>query len=164
MIKGAQNEVGAQKFIDHLLTKTVQADIPGQMYMYPVDSSVELFADWVKFAPLAPKLIAVDPTTIAISASRDQGLDGYVLRLTPVSATSVEGLGANGFSLVGIRPVPAALSGMAALVLLVFLLAFFAWAGLDADRARLCPRRRYRDGCRRLTFGSVRTLRIVRTT
>ncbi|GAA1765996.1 thiamine ABC transporter substrate-binding protein [Nostocoides vanveenii] len=65
VIKGAQNEVGAQKFIDYLLTKTVQAEIPGQMYMYPVDSSVELPADWVKFAPLAPKPIAVDPTTIA---------------------------------------------------------------------------------------------------
>ena len=65
VIKGAQNEAGAQKFIDYLLTKTVQADIPGQMYMYPVDSAVELPADWVKFAPLAPKPIAVDASLIA---------------------------------------------------------------------------------------------------
>ncbi|HPF80228.1 thiamine ABC transporter substrate-binding protein [Nostocoides australiense] len=64
ILKGSQNEWGAQKFIDYLLTAGVQADIPGQMYMYPVDSSVELPAEWVKFAPLATKPIAVDAATI----------------------------------------------------------------------------------------------------
>ncbi|MEZ5199820.1 MAG: thiamine ABC transporter substrate-binding protein [Micropruina glycogenica] len=35
VIKGAQNQVGAQKFIDFMLSKQVQADIPGQMYSLP---------------------------------------------------------------------------------------------------------------------------------
>ena len=64
VVKGGLNEVGAQKFIDYLLTKGVQSDIPGQMYMYPVDSSVELPAEWVTFAPLAKEPIEVDPATL----------------------------------------------------------------------------------------------------
>jgi thiamine transport system substrate-binding protein len=69
VIKGAKNPAGAKAFIDFLLTKQAQADIPGQMYMYPVDSSVPLPADWKKFAPLSPDPIAVDPKTIAADRS-----------------------------------------------------------------------------------------------
>ncbi|MBA3020025.1 MAG: thiamine ABC transporter substrate-binding protein [Propionicimonas sp.] len=50
VIAGAQNEVGARKFIDFLLSNEVQAQLPEQMYMYPVDSSVKLPADWAKKA------------------------------------------------------------------------------------------------------------------
>ena len=64
VLKGSLNEVGAQKFIDYLLTKGVQSEIPEQMYMYPVDKAVDLPADWVKFAPLSDKPINVDATTI----------------------------------------------------------------------------------------------------
>ncbi|WP_298129048.1 thiamine ABC transporter substrate-binding protein [Micropruina sp.] len=69
VIAGAQNEVGARKFIDFLLTKKVQADIPGEMYMYPADSSVELPKDWQRFAPLAEQPFSVPAETI--SAKRD---------------------------------------------------------------------------------------------
>ena len=69
VIAGAQNEVGAGKFIDFLLTKKVQADIPGQMYMYPADTSVPLPADWQRFAPLAEQPFSVPAETI--SAKRD---------------------------------------------------------------------------------------------
>ncbi len=69
VITGAQNEVGARKFIDFLLTKKVQADIPGQMYMYPADSSVALPKDWQQFAPLAEQPFTVPAETI--SAKRD---------------------------------------------------------------------------------------------
>ncbi len=69
VIAGAQNEVGARKFIDFMLTKQVQADIPDQMYMYPADTSVELPKDWVSFAPLATKPLNVSPEII--SAQRD---------------------------------------------------------------------------------------------
>ena len=69
VIAGAQNEVGARTFIDFLLTKQVQADIPGQMYMYPADSSVTLPKEWTAHAPLAeqPFTVAAEP----ISAKRD---------------------------------------------------------------------------------------------
>lgn len=65
VLKGAQNEMGARKFIDYLLTAGVQSEIPTQMYMYPVDASIDLPKEWVKFAPLSPKPIAVEPKTIA---------------------------------------------------------------------------------------------------
>ena len=61
--------MGARAFVDFLLSKQVQADIPGQMYMYPADTTIELPAEWVAHAPLAQR-----PFTVAanqISASRD---------------------------------------------------------------------------------------------
>ncbi|MPV36444.1 thiamine ABC transporter substrate-binding protein [Georgenia subflava] len=53
IIAGGGNEAGAQAFIDFLLSAEVQADIPGQMYMYPVDDAVELPEAWAAHAPLA---------------------------------------------------------------------------------------------------------------
>lgn len=64
VIKGAKNEVGARKFIDFMLSDTVQADIPGQMYMYPVNRAIALPKEWQTNAPLSPNPIKVDPTTI----------------------------------------------------------------------------------------------------
>lgn len=69
VIAGAQNQVGAQRFIDFLLTPQVQADIPGSMYMYPADTSVPLPKDWVAHAPLASRPFTVAPDVIA--AGRD---------------------------------------------------------------------------------------------
>lgn len=65
VIKGAKNPAGAKAFIDFLLSKQAQADIPGQMYMYPIDSSVALPATWKKFAPLSSKPFTVAPETLA---------------------------------------------------------------------------------------------------
>lgn len=53
VIAGARNEVGARRFIEFLLSAEVQADIPGQMYMYPVVPGTDLPQDWVQYAPLA---------------------------------------------------------------------------------------------------------------
>lgn len=69
VIKGAKNTAGAKAFIDFLLSKDAQADIPGQMYMYPIDSTVKLPAEWTKFAPLADKPFTVDPQTLAKNRS-----------------------------------------------------------------------------------------------
>lgn len=70
VIKGAANEVGARKFIDFLLSRPVQTDIPGRMYMYPATPGVELPADWRSYAPLADKPIVVAPQTIAANRTR----------------------------------------------------------------------------------------------
>ncbi|MFT3860271.1 thiamine ABC transporter substrate-binding protein [Micropruina sp.] len=69
VIAGARNEVGARAFVDFMLSKQVQADIPGQMYMYPADTSVELPEDWKQFAPLSSTPFTV-PADV-ISANRD---------------------------------------------------------------------------------------------
>ncbi|MBZ2198798.1 thiamine ABC transporter substrate-binding protein [Occultella gossypii] len=69
VLAGAENPEGARAFIDFLLTEAVQADIPGQMYVYPVDDTVELPESWTTFAPLAPEPFEVAPEDIA--ANRD---------------------------------------------------------------------------------------------
>jgi thiamine transport system substrate-binding protein len=75
VIKGAANEAGARAFIDFLLSKPVQEDIPGGMYMYPVLDTATLPADWVTFAPLSSSPIQVKAADIA--AKRDQWIKDW---------------------------------------------------------------------------------------
>ena len=75
VLAGAKNPVAAQKVVDFLLSSTYQEQIPQEMYMYPVDSSVSLPADWVKYAPLAPHPQTLDPAQIA--ANRDTWLSQW---------------------------------------------------------------------------------------
>ena len=49
VIAGAQNEVGARKFIDWLLSPAVQAEIPANMWMYPIDPAAPLPESWAAF-------------------------------------------------------------------------------------------------------------------
>lgn len=72
VLKGAANPAGGQAFINWMLSKDVQADIPKKMYMYPVDSSVQLPEALAKFGPLAEKPVEVAPAKIA--AEREQWL------------------------------------------------------------------------------------------
>lgn len=64
ILSGAQNEIGAGKFIDFLLSPEVQASIPESMYMYPAVTETPLPEEWVKFAPLATQPIVVSPEDI----------------------------------------------------------------------------------------------------
>lgn len=79
VIKGAKNEVGAQKFIDFLLSDDVQKSFPETMYMYPARTDVELPAEWQKYAPLADKPIEVDAATIA--DNRDQWVKDWTAKV-----------------------------------------------------------------------------------
>jgi len=79
VIAGAANEAGARAFIDFLLSPQVQADIPGQMYMYPVVRATELPAEWVAFAPLADDPIEVPASEIA--ANRDRWIADWTTRV-----------------------------------------------------------------------------------
>lgn len=72
VLAGAENPEGAEAFIDFLLSAPVQADIPGQMYMYPVDDAIDLPAEWVAHAPLADEPITLDPAEI------DEHLDEWL--------------------------------------------------------------------------------------
>lgn len=69
VIAGAQNEIGARKFVDFLLSEKVQAQIPEQMYMYPVDSRVKLPTDWAKNAAKVEHPFNLAPAEI--EANRD---------------------------------------------------------------------------------------------
>ena len=65
VLEGAENPDGAKALVDFLLTPEVQAALPDSMYVFPVDSSVELPADWAKFAKQPTDPFAVDPADIA---------------------------------------------------------------------------------------------------
>lgn len=73
VLAGAENPEGARAFIDFMLSPEFQADVPEQMYVYPIDSSVELPQEWVEFAPLASSPWSVPAETIA--AERSEWID-----------------------------------------------------------------------------------------
>lgn len=64
VIAGAENPEGARQVIDWLLSPEVQADIPEQMYVYPVDPSVELPESWALFAPQPEEPLTLDPEVV----------------------------------------------------------------------------------------------------
>jgi thiamine transport system substrate-binding protein len=64
VLKGAANPKGAQEFIDFMLGKEFQAALPENMYVYPVDTSVALPADWAKWAPTSPHPVEVSAADI----------------------------------------------------------------------------------------------------
>ncbi|WP_343282101.1 thiamine ABC transporter substrate-binding protein [Micrococcus sp. 2A] len=70
VVEGAKNPEGAQAFIDFLLSEDVQKALPESMYMYPIDESVELPAEWAENAPLAEDPISPDPK--AVDAEREE--------------------------------------------------------------------------------------------
>jgi len=75
VLAGAKNPAGAEKVIDFLLSDAFQAQIPAQMYMYPVDTNVTLPSDWAAFAP-----VATHPETVPladIDAHRQQWIDKF---------------------------------------------------------------------------------------
>jgi len=65
VLDGAENPDGAKALVDFLLTPEVQAALPDSMYVFPVDSSVELPAEWARFAKQPTEPFAVDPADIA---------------------------------------------------------------------------------------------------
>lgn len=75
VLAGAANPEGARQVIDWLLSPEVQADIPTSMYVYPVDSSVELPEEWARWAPQPEDPFVVDPADI--SAHRDRWIQEW---------------------------------------------------------------------------------------
>lgn len=75
VLAGAENPEGARKLVDFLTSAEFQADVPGQMYMYPADPDVELPADWQQFAPLADEPFEVAPADVA--AHRDEWIEQW---------------------------------------------------------------------------------------
>lgn len=64
VLKGAKNPKGAQEFIDFMLRKQFQAALPENMYVYPVDTTVGLPADWAKWAPVSPHPVPMSAADI----------------------------------------------------------------------------------------------------
>jgi thiamine transport system substrate-binding protein len=65
VLAGADNPEGAEALVDFMLGADFQAALPESMYVFPVDDSVELPADWAEFAQRPEEPLAVDPAEIA---------------------------------------------------------------------------------------------------
>ncbi|MEO6045683.1 MAG: thiamine ABC transporter substrate-binding protein [Tepidiformaceae bacterium] len=70
ILRGTKNEALARKFIDFLLSKAVQEDIPGQMAVYPVSSEAAVPAAFEKFSKVESAPAKVSAADIA--ANRDK--------------------------------------------------------------------------------------------
>lgn len=75
VLKGAANPEGGKAFVTWMLSKAVQEDIPGQMYMYPVLSDAALPEALTKFGPLSKAPVKVDPKEI--TAHREEWLNTW---------------------------------------------------------------------------------------
>lgn len=75
VLENAKNPAGAQAVVDWLLSPEVQAALPDSLYVFPVDETVELPADWAKFAekPTDPIEVSADD----IAEHRKEWLTGW---------------------------------------------------------------------------------------
>jgi thiamine transport system substrate-binding protein len=70
VLAGADNPEGARALVDFMLGEEFQAALPEAMYVFPVDSSVDLPEDWARFAERPTTAYAVDPAEIAANRER----------------------------------------------------------------------------------------------
>jgi len=69
VLKGTRHLALAQKFVDFMLGRQFQEDMPLQMYVYPVNPQAVLPEAFVKYAQVPTQPARLDPTSIA--ANRD---------------------------------------------------------------------------------------------
>ena len=65
VVAGAANEAGAKAFVDFMLSDDVQAALPESMYMYPINTSIELPAEWAQYATLTDAPLTMDLRDVA---------------------------------------------------------------------------------------------------
>ena len=74
ILKGTKNEKLAKKFVDFSLGRRFQEDIPGKMFVYPVNDQAEK-PDFFKFAEVPTLPADIDPDTI--DAKREEWIDAW---------------------------------------------------------------------------------------
>ena len=72
VLEGAENPEGAQAFVEFMVGEDFQAALPENMYVFPVDQSVELPELWAKWAKVPEDPKSVDPEKVA--ENRDEWL------------------------------------------------------------------------------------------
>ncbi|GAA3815971.1 thiamine ABC transporter substrate-binding protein [Nocardioides panacisoli] len=75
VLEGAKNPEGAQALVDWLLTPEVQAALPKNMYVFPVDADVPLPESWARFAKQPQQTEQLDPAEI--DANRQDWLEQW---------------------------------------------------------------------------------------
>ena len=75
ILKGTQNRALAEKFVDFMLSKQFQEDVPLQMFVYPVNPGAVLPEAFVKYAQTPSQTAALSPEEIA--ANRDRWIQEW---------------------------------------------------------------------------------------
>lgn len=75
ILKGTKHEALAKKFIDFLLSKPAQEDVPGQMAVYPVDSQAAVPEAFAKFGKV--DVPPADISSAEIAANEQQWIDAW---------------------------------------------------------------------------------------
>ncbi len=75
ILKGTRNRLLAEKFVDFMLGKQFQEDMPLQMYVYPVNPSAALPDAFAKYAQVPKQTATIAPDKIA--ANRDQWIQAW---------------------------------------------------------------------------------------
>ena len=75
ILKGTLNEDLAQKFVDFMLSKQFQEDMPLQMFVYPVNPEATLPDVFVQYNQVAEAPASLDPEWIA--ANRDRWIQAW---------------------------------------------------------------------------------------
>ncbi len=64
VLAGAHNPAGAKAFIDFMEQRAFQRALPGQMYVFPVDSGTPLPPDWARWAKVPSQPYTLPPAEI----------------------------------------------------------------------------------------------------
>jgi len=75
VVKGGGNQKGARAFVDYMLSDSVQAAIPGSMYMFPINTAVALPEKWKAYARLADEPIL--PDAADVTKNREEWLKSW---------------------------------------------------------------------------------------
>lgn len=75
ILKGTKQRLLAEKFVDFMLSKQFQEDMPLQMFVYPVNPNVALPDEFVKYAQAPKQTANLAPDVIA--AKRDQWIQAW---------------------------------------------------------------------------------------
>jgi thiamine transport system substrate-binding protein len=75
ILKGTQQRALAEKFVDFMLGKQFQEDMPLQMFVYPVNPDATLPEEFVKYAQIPEQPAQLDPAVIA--ANRDKWIQAW---------------------------------------------------------------------------------------
>jgi thiamine transport system substrate-binding protein len=75
VLAGTSHADAAHKFIDFMLSKQFQEDMPLQMYVYPVRTGAALPPVFTQFAVKPPNPIELDPSTIG--QNRERWIDDW---------------------------------------------------------------------------------------
>lgn len=77
ILKGTPNRPLAEKFVDFVLGRQFQEDIPLQMFMYPVNPEAQLPSEFTRWAQAADRPAALDP--VLIGAKRDAWIAAWTV-------------------------------------------------------------------------------------